>query len=96
MLKYRCRILFTTRNRYENHITQEVTELNQDTLLELVGKFYLDAEKKGTMCVAILRTLLDFLTGARIMQVSSICIPWGPKRTDRRNGWLYDERWDVK
>ena len=46
MLKYRCRILFTTRSRYENHITQEVSELNPDTLLELVGKFYPDTEKK--------------------------------------------------
>ena len=46
MLKYRCRILFTTRIRYENHITQEVSELNPDTLLELVGKFFLEVEKK--------------------------------------------------
>ena len=46
MLKYRCRILFTTRSRYENHITQEVSELNPDTLLELVGKFFLEVEKK--------------------------------------------------
>ncbi|MBQ7872121.1 MAG: ATP-binding protein [Oscillospiraceae bacterium] len=46
MLKYRCRILFTTRSRYENHITQEVSELNPDALLELVSKFYPDAEKK--------------------------------------------------
>ena len=46
MLKYRCRILFTTRSRYENHITQEVSELNPDTLRELVGKFYPDTEKK--------------------------------------------------
>ena len=34
MLKYRCRILFTTRSRYENHISLEVGELNPDTLLE--------------------------------------------------------------
>ena len=46
MLKYRCRILFTTRSRYENHISLEVGELNPDTLLELVGKFYPEAEKK--------------------------------------------------
>lgn len=46
MLKYRCRILFTTRSRYENHITQEVPELNSDTLPELVGKFYPDTERK--------------------------------------------------
>ena len=46
MLKYRCRILFTTRSRYENHISLEVGELNSDTLLELVGKFFPEAEKK--------------------------------------------------
>lgn len=46
MLKYRCRILFTTRSRYENHISLEVGELNTGTLLELMGKFFPDAEKK--------------------------------------------------
>ena len=46
MQKYRCRILFTTRSRYENHISLEVSELNPDTLLELVGKFFPEAEKK--------------------------------------------------
>ena len=46
MLKYRCRILFTTRSRYENHISLEVGELNMDTLLEPVGKFLPEAEKK--------------------------------------------------
>jgi len=45
MLKYRCRILFTTRSRYENHISLEVGELNSDTLLELMGKFFPEAEK---------------------------------------------------
>ena len=46
MLKYRCRILFTTRSRYENHISLEVGELNPDTLLELVGKFFLEAKNE--------------------------------------------------
>ncbi len=46
MLKYRCRILFTTRSRYENHNSLEVGELHADTLLELVGKFFLQTEKK--------------------------------------------------
>ena len=46
ILKYRCRILFTTRSRYENHISLEVGELNPDTLLELVGKFFPEAERK--------------------------------------------------
>ena len=45
MLKYRCRILFATRSRYENHISIEVGELNSDILLELVGRFCPEAEK---------------------------------------------------
>ena len=45
MLGYRCRIIFTTRSRYEDETTQEVTEMDGDTLLELVGKFYPDAQK---------------------------------------------------
>ena len=46
MLKYRCRILFTTRSRYENYVSLEVGELNPDTLLELVCKFFPEMEKK--------------------------------------------------
>ncbi len=40
MLKYRCRILFTTRSQYENQISLEVKELLMDKLLELMGQFY--------------------------------------------------------
>lgn len=32
VLKYRCRILFTIRSRYENHISLKVGELNTATL----------------------------------------------------------------
>ena len=39
MRKCRCGILFTTRSRYENHITQEVSEWNPDTWLELLDNF---------------------------------------------------------
>ena len=46
VLKYRYRILFATRSRYEDHIWLEAGELNSDTLLELVGKLFLKAEKK--------------------------------------------------
>ena len=57
MLKYRCRILFTTRSRYENHISLEVGELNSDTLLELVGKFFPEAEKKRDQISQIIELL---------------------------------------
>ena len=57
ILKYRCRILFTTRSRYENHISLEVGELNPDTLLELVGKFFPEAERKQDEIKAIIDLL---------------------------------------
>ena len=59
MLKYRCRILFTTRSRYENHISLEVGELNPDTLLELVGKFFPEAERKQDE----IKEIIDLLHG---------------------------------
>lgn len=46
MLKYHCRILFTIRNQYENHVLLEEGEWNPDTLLKLVGKLYPEAENK--------------------------------------------------
>jgi hypothetical protein len=46
MLKYRCRIIFTTRSRYENHVSMELTELSRETLVELVSKFFPEAEEK--------------------------------------------------
>jgi len=57
MLTYRCRILFTTRSRYENHISLEVGELNSDTLLELVGKFFPKTEKKRREIIQIIDLL---------------------------------------
>ena len=59
MLKYRCRILFTTRSRYESHISLELTELSQDKLLELMGKFFPGTEKKPE----IMEQIIDLLHG---------------------------------
>ena len=49
MLKYRCRIVFTTRSRYENQISLEVNELPTDTLLALMGRFYDAGRKTGLL-----------------------------------------------
>ena len=57
MLKYRCRILFTTRSRYESHISLELTELSQDKLLELMGKFFPGTEKKPEIMAEIINLL---------------------------------------
>lgn len=58
MLKYSCRILFTTRCRYENQITLEVAELNSGTLLKLMAQFY-DAGRKTD----ILEEMISLLHG---------------------------------
>lgn len=57
MLKYRCRILFTTRSRYDNHICLEVGELSPENLLELAGKFYPEGEKKQDIVTEIVNLL---------------------------------------
>ena len=54
MLKYRCRIVFITRCRYENQISLEVGELNPDTLPELVDRFFPEAERKQDEIKAII------------------------------------------
>lgn len=58
MLKYSCRILFTTRCRYENQITLEVAELDSGTLLKLMVQFY-DAGRKTD----ILEEMISLLHG---------------------------------
>ena len=41
IMKYRCRILFTTRSRFENHHFLDLLEMSDvNSLLELVGYFY--------------------------------------------------------
>ena len=59
MLRYRCRILFTTRSRYEHQTCLEITELSREALLELMGVFYEKAEKKRT----IMEEIIDLLHG---------------------------------
>lgn len=56
MLKCRCRILFSTRSRYENQISLEVAELPVDSRLELMGKFY-DAGRKNGLLEAMIGLL---------------------------------------
>ena len=57
LLRYRCRILFTTRSRYENQISVEVEELAQDKLLALVGHFYPEMQQHQTVMAEILELL---------------------------------------
>ncbi|MCD7737339.1 MAG: NB-ARC domain-containing protein [Lachnospiraceae bacterium] len=44
VMKYRCRVLFTTRSRLENYTTMELTEISDRAeLLALMGKYYSEA-----------------------------------------------------
>ena len=56
MLRYRCRILFTTRCRYEDQASLEIQELPPDMLVELMGKFY-DADRKPDVMKEIIELL---------------------------------------
>jgi hypothetical protein len=45
LMKYNCRIVFTTRSRFEIGYTYELNEISDiNTLTELTGKFYFEAE----------------------------------------------------
>ena len=45
ILKYRCRIIFTTRSRFDNYTTLELTEIaDRYILIDLIGEFYSDAK----------------------------------------------------
>lgn len=47
LLKYRCRILFTTRSRFDNYASFNLGEISDpDALLSLMGYFYSDAKRK--------------------------------------------------
>lgn len=45
VMKYRCRVLFTTRSHFDNYTSMEVEEIaDKQALLSLAGCFYSDAE----------------------------------------------------
>ena len=45
ILKYRCRIIFSTRSRFDNYTTLELKEIaDRNVLIDLIGKFYSDAK----------------------------------------------------
>lgn len=46
VMKYRCRVLFTTRSRFDQYAAMELKEIaDQQTLLHFAGCFYADAAK---------------------------------------------------
>lgn len=49
-MKYRCRILFTTRSSFNNYTFMNLEEIGDtDALIKLMGCFYSDAEKNRTI-----------------------------------------------
>lgn len=58
VMKYRCRMLFTTRSRFDNYTSMEVTEIaDKEALLSLAGCFFSDAEQYRDILEQIIDTV---------------------------------------
>ena len=58
LLKYRCRILFTTRSRFDNYVSFNLEEISDpDALLSLMGYFYSDAEREQSILEQIIQAV---------------------------------------
>lgn len=57
LLGYRCRILFTTRNRFEDQPCLELQELDEDALVQLIQYFYGEAEANRETVTQIIDTV---------------------------------------
>ena len=73
VMKYNCRVLFTTRSRFEIGHSFELTEItDMETLLSLSGKFYSNMETKREAVTGIIETVhkhtLSVELSARLLQ----------------------------
>lgn len=58
VMKYRCRVLFTTRSRFNNYIFMTLEEIaDTEALVELMRCFYSDAEKYHSILEQIIHTV---------------------------------------
>ena len=57
LMGYRCRILFTTRNRFEDQPCLELQELDADDLVQLIQYFYGEAEANRETVTQIIDTV---------------------------------------
>ena len=57
VLEYSCRILFTTRSRFDDYDTYTIEEMPDDALLELMGKLFTDADKYQAILSEIIHTV---------------------------------------
>ena len=49
ILRYRCRVMFTTRNRFEDRASLELRELDAESLFRMVNCLYANAEQNRTV-----------------------------------------------
>lgn len=57
ILEYSCRILFTTRSRFDDYDTCTIEEMPDDALLELMGNLFTDAEKYQLVLSEMIQTV---------------------------------------
>lgn len=58
IMKYRCRILFTTRSRFDNCTSMNLEEIaDTEALVKLMGCFYSEAESNRTVLEQIIQTV---------------------------------------
>lgn len=58
VMKYRCRMLFTTRSRFDNYTSMEVAEIaDKEVLLSLAGCFFSDADQYRDILEQIIDTV---------------------------------------
>lgn len=58
VLKYRCRVIFTTRSRFDNYTSMDLEEISDpEALLSLMGCFYSDAGKYPSVLKQIIQTV---------------------------------------
>ena len=57
VLKYSCRILFSTRSRFDEYDTYTIEEMSDDALLGLMGKLYSEAENHSAILSDIIHTV---------------------------------------
>ena len=58
ILKYRCRILFTTRSKFDGHCILQLKEIRESSsLFQLASSFYSEAEEHRTLVEEIIETV---------------------------------------
>ena len=79
ILKYHCRIIFTTRCRYEDFPEYKVEELSETSLLEIIENFYSDAESYNVALIEIIHTVhshtFAVVLSARLLEIGSLTPP---------------------